>query len=360
MKRLHTSARRGKSVLYAGAGALAVAMGSFAAPAYAQDAADAAEEEVVEQAIVVTGSRISNPNAQLSSPVGVISSEEFSIQQVLSVEDVLRDIPGSAPGIGAQVGNGGNGAATINLRGLGDNRNLVLIDGNRVVPATLAAVVDTNIIPISLLQRVDVFTGGASTAYGADAVVGVVNFVTRAIPDEPTVKGGFQTETSPSSSHDGFKTSANLLAGGTNENGLGGALLYSGTRGGDWREHSDSEIDDLILKGKYQLDEANSFNAMAQYYEGKADMPGGLNVADYDADPYQSTRPKDQFWGRRTMFNFGYRYQEDRREFTANTFFTKTLRSGYLDQGTFLSLSPREYWVRGLETRFAQGFDLAQ
>jgi Fe(3+) dicitrate transport protein len=97
---------------------------------------------------------------------------------------------------------------------------------------------------------------------------------------------------------------------------------------------------------------------MAQYYEGKADMPGGLNVADYDADPYQSTRPKDQFWGRRTMFNFGYRYQEDRREFTANTFFTKTLRSGYLDQGSFLSLSPREYWVRGLETRFAQGFDL--
>jgi Fe(3+) dicitrate transport protein len=58
------------------------------------------------------------------------------------------------------------------------------------------------------------------------------------------------------------------------------------------------------------------------------------------------------------LVNVGYRYQQDRREFTASTFFTKTLRSGFLDQGTFLSLSPREYWVRGLETRFAQGFDL--
>ncbi len=66
---------------------------------------------------------------------------------------------------------------------------------------------------------------------------------------------------------------------------------------GDWRENSNTHIDDLILKGKYQLDEANSFNAMAQYYEGQADMPGGLNVKDYKADPYQSTCPYDKFWG---------------------------------------------------------------
>ena len=87
-------------------------------------------------------------------------------------------------------------------------------------------------------------------------------------------------------------------------------------------------------------------------------MPGGLSTAAYKADPYQSTRPNDKFWGRRTLVNVGYRYQQARREFTVNSFFTKTLRSGYLDQGTFLSLSPREYWVRGIETRFSQGFDL--
>ncbi|WP_336354909.1 TonB-dependent Fe(3+) dicitrate receptor FecA [Pseudomonas granadensis] len=291
----------------------------------------------------------------------VIRREEFERQGATQARDVLNRIPG----VNAPENNGTGShdmALNFGIRGLNPRlaaRSTVLMDGIPV-PFAPYGQPQLSFAPISMgnMDAVDVVRGGGAVRYGPQNVGGVVNFVTRAIPDEPTVKGGFQTETSPSSSHDGFKTSANLLAGGTNANGLGGALLYSGTRGGDWREHSDTEIDDLILKGKYQLDEANSFNAMAQYYEGKADMPGGLNVADYDADPYQSTRPKDQFWGRRTMFNFGYRYQEDRREFTANTFFTKTLRSGYLDQGTFVSLSPREYWVRGLETRFAQGFDL--
>ncbi|WP_434569760.1 TonB-dependent Fe(3+) dicitrate receptor FecA [Pseudomonas sp. Z3-8] len=291
----------------------------------------------------------------------VIRREQFERQGATQARDVLNRIPG----VNAPENNGTGShdmALNFGIRGLNPrlaSRSTVLMDG---VPVPFAPYGQPQLsfAPVSMgnLDAVDVVRGGGAVRYGPQNVGGVVNFVTRAIPDAPTVKGGFQTETSPSSSHDGFKTSANLLAGGTADNGLGGALLYSGTRGGDWREHSDTQIDDLILKGNYQLDEANSFNAMAQYYEGEADMPGGLNVADYNADPYQSTRQKDRFWGRRTLVNFGYRYQQDRREFTANTFFTKTLRSGYLDQGSFLSLSPREYWVRGLETRLAQGFDL--
>lgn len=291
----------------------------------------------------------------------VIRREEFERQGATQARDVLNRIPG----VNAPENNGTGShdmALNFGIRGLNPrlaSRSTVLMDGIPV-PFAPYGQPQLSFAPVSMgnMDAVDVVRGGGAVRYGPQNVGGVVNFVTRAIPDAPTVKGGFQTEASPSSSHDGFKTSANLLAGGTADNGLGGALLYSGTRGGDWREHSDTQIDDLILKGNYQLDEANSFNAMAQYYEGEADMPGGLNVADYSADPYQSTRQKDRFWGRRTLVNFGYRYQQDRREFTANTFFTKTLRSGYLDQGTFLSLSPREYWVRGLETRFAQGFDL--
>ncbi|WP_458129288.1 TonB-dependent Fe(3+) dicitrate receptor FecA [Pseudomonas sp. Z2-11] len=291
----------------------------------------------------------------------VIRREEFERQGATQARDVLNRIPG----VNAPENNGTGShdmALNFGIRGLNPrlaSRSTVLMDGIPV-PFAPYGQPQLSFAPVSMgnMDAVDVVRGGGAVRYGPQNVGGVVNFVTRAIPDAPTVKGGFQTEASPSSSHDGFKTSANLLAGGTADNGLGGALLYSGTRGGDWREHSDTQIDDLILKGNYQLDEANSFNAMAQYYEGEADMPGGLNVADYNADPYQSTRQKDRFWGRRTLVNFGYRYQQDRREFTANTFFTKTLRSGYLDQGSFLSLSPREYWVRGLETRFAQGFDL--
>ena len=291
----------------------------------------------------------------------VIRRETFERQGATQARDVLNRIPG----VNAPENNGTGShdmALNFGIRGLNPrlaSRSTVLMDGIPV-PFAPYGQPQLSFAPVSMgnMDAVDVVRGGGAVRYGPQNVGGVVNFVTRAIPNAPTVKGGFQTETSPSSSHDGFKTSANLLAGGTADNGLGGALLYSGTRGGDWREHSDTQIDDLILKGNYQLDEANSFNAMAQYYEGEADMPGGLNVADYDANPYQSTRPNDRFWGRRTLVNFGYRYQQDRREFTASTFFTKTLRSGYLDQGSFLSLSPREYWVRGLETRFAQGFDL--
>ena len=291
----------------------------------------------------------------------VIRREEFERAGATSAREVLNRIPG----VNAPENNGTGShdmALNFGIRGLNPRlaaRSTVLMDGIPV-PFAPYGQPQLSFAPISMgnMDAVDVVRGGGAVRYGPQNVGGIVNFVTRAIPDAPTVKGGIQTETSPSSSHDGFKTTGNLLAGGTADNGLGGAILYSGVRGGDWREHSDTQIDDLILKGKYQIDEANSLNAEAQYYEGEADMPGGLSVADYDADPYQSTRLKDKFWGRRTMFNIGYRYQEDAREFTVNSFFTKTLRSGYLDQGSFVSLSPREYWVRGVETRFAQGFGL--
>ncbi|MCD5979564.1 TonB-dependent siderophore receptor [Pseudomonas savastanoi pv. glycinea] len=293
----------------------------------------------------------------------VIRREEIERMGASSAREVLNRIPG----VNAPENNGTGShdmALNFGIRGLNPrlaSRSTVLMDGIPV-PFAPYGQPQLSFAPISMgnMDAVDVVRGGGAVRYGPQNVGGVVNFVTRAIPDEPTLKGGFQTETSPSSSHDGFKTTGNVLAGGTADNGLGGAILYTGVRGGDWREHSDTQIDDLILKGKYQIDEANSVNAMAQYYEGEAEMPGGLNVADYKDDPYQSTRLKDKFWGRRTMVNFGYRYEEDARVFTANTFFTKTLRSGYLEQGSFVSLSPREYWVRGLETRFSQGFALGE
>ena len=230
----------------------------------------------------------------------VIRREQFERAGATSARDVLNRVPGvNAPD------NNGTGshdmALNFGIRGLNPRlatRSTVLMDGIPV-PFAPYGQPQLSFAPISMgnMDAVDVVRGGGAVRYGPQNVGGIVNFVTRAIPDEATLKGGIQTETSPASSHDGFKTTGNLLAGGTADNGMGGALLYSGVRGGDWREHSDTQIDDLILKGKYQIDDANSLNAMAQYYEGEAEMPGGLNVADYDADPYQSTRLKDKFWG---------------------------------------------------------------
>jgi len=92
-------------------------------------------------------------------------------------EEVLREIPGVVASIGSAVNNGNGGASYVNLRGIGSNRNVVLLDGDRIVPAGFGGQVDLNNIPLALVERVDVLTGGASTTYGADAVGGVVNFI---------------------------------------------------------------------------------------------------------------------------------------------------------------------------------------
>ena len=129
--------------------------------------------------IVVTGTLIRNPNLVASAPVTVVGQEEIRLKQSNVAEEVLRSIPGVVPSIGSNVNNGNGGASYVNLRGIGSNRNLVLLDGTRIVPGDLAGRVDLNNIPLALVDRVDVLTGGASSTYGADAVGGVVNFITR-------------------------------------------------------------------------------------------------------------------------------------------------------------------------------------
>ncbi|MCZ8172167.1 MAG: Plug domain-containing protein, partial [Brevundimonas sp.] len=132
--------------------------------AYAQEA----EDEAADETIVVTGSLIRNPNLEASSPVNVVGEEEIQLRNTGNAEELLRGLPGAVAGIGSAVNNGNGGFASIDLRGLGAQRNLVLLDGNRIVVANQLGTVDLNNIPLALVQRVDVLTGGASTTYGAD------------------------------------------------------------------------------------------------------------------------------------------------------------------------------------------------
>ncbi len=275
----------------------------------------------------------------------------------------VREVMNRIPGVNAPENNGTGShdmALNFGIRGLNPRlatRSTLLMDGIPI-PFAPYGQPQLSLGPISQgnMDAVDVVRGGGAVRYGPQNVGGIVNFVTRAIPTDFGVAADLQTELSPASTQDDWKKNASFLVGGTADNGLGGALLYSGTRGSDYREHSKTEIDDVILKGNYQLNAAHRFHAIAQYYDGDAEMPGGLSVADFRADPYQSTRPIDRFWGRRTLFGAGYDYSQDARKISINTFFTRTLRSGYLDQGSFVSLSPRYYWVRGIEGRVSQGF----
>jgi outer membrane receptor protein involved in Fe transport len=129
--------------------------------------------------IVVTGTLIRNPNLVSSSSVTSISEGELTLRAPNTVEEALRGLPGISPGIGTQVNNGQTGISFVDLRGLGPQRSLTLLDGNRIVPSVSSGLTDLNVMPLALLQRVEVLTAGAATTYGADAVSGVVNFITR-------------------------------------------------------------------------------------------------------------------------------------------------------------------------------------
>ncbi len=133
-------------------------------------------QEGVEE-LVVTGTRIRQPGVVSSSPIYSISAEEIERQQEPELEKILRLLPVSAPSDGQNVNNGTQGAATIDLRGLGSQRTLVLMNGRRTVPFNDDGEVDTSMIPTALIQRVDIITGGASAVYGSDAIAGAVNVI---------------------------------------------------------------------------------------------------------------------------------------------------------------------------------------
>jgi outer membrane receptor protein involved in Fe transport len=211
-----------------------VGIAGIASPAFAQDSAaqapatqDAASQGGDE--IVVTGTLIRNPNLARSAPVNVTTSDELELKQTNVAEEILREIPGVVPSIGSAVNNGNGGASFVNLRGLGSNRNIVLVDGSRLVPAELNGRFDLNNIPLALVERVDVLTGGASTTYGADAISGVVNFITKqdfagveaVVSEQITEKG------------DGNVFRADLTIGANFDDGRGNAVFAVGYQQSD-------------------------------------------------------------------------------------------------------------------------------
>ncbi len=136
----------------------------------------AAEAKDLEK-ISITGSRIRAPGVESSSPIFSLGEEEVGYLQTPEFERIIRSLPATIPADGGNVNNGTAGAATIDLRGLGAQRNLVLLNGKRMVPFNFNGQVDTANIPTALIDRIDVVTGGASAVYGSDAISGAVNVI---------------------------------------------------------------------------------------------------------------------------------------------------------------------------------------
>lgn len=234
-KRIDTVTRRNLIIakLSACSALATLAAGMNAGMVQAQEApvqtASAEAEQTVLESIVVTGSLIRNPNLVSSAPVNVIGAEEIQFRQSTNAEELLRDLPGIVPSIGSAVNNGNGGASFVNLRGLGSFRNIVLLNNTRLVPAGLGGQVDLNNIPVSLIERTDILTGGASTTYGADAVSGVVNFVTKRdfsgvevnVSDQITERG------------DGNQFRVDLTIGANFDDGRGNVALSIGYQDSD-------------------------------------------------------------------------------------------------------------------------------
>jgi outer membrane receptor protein involved in Fe transport len=132
------------------------------------------------QEIIVTGSRIPQPNLESAAPVTVVSNEDIKLSGLGRIDDVINQLPSAAASQGPGLPNPATGTAEIDLRYLGAKRTLSLINGRRMVPGDPNATSqagDVNIVPAFIVKRVEVLTGGASSVYGADAVAGVVNFI---------------------------------------------------------------------------------------------------------------------------------------------------------------------------------------
>ena len=352
------------------AAAVAAVFGSFASPVHAQATA---APEVALDSVTVTGNWLDGdtPNAEkvLEHPGARTIVERERIQE--SGATTLREALRLVPGVQVQDSNGTGGSdisLNLSVRGLTARlspRSYVLQDG---IPVSYAPYgqPQLSLAPVALgnLESIDVVRGAGSVRYGPQNVGGIINFTTRAIPKTFAAEASIGTEIYGHSGN--AKTSPSLFVGGTNESGLGLALLYSGTHGKGWRSSNDrTDVDDLLLKGSYQLTSKSSLSASLHHFEGKGEMPGGLTTKQYAVDPFQSTRNYDQFTGRRTDGSLKYSYKDGRDNFEVLSYYVDSFRGSYIERDATgantgkrsLTAAPRNYSYYGVEPRYSRIFE---
>lgn len=215
-------------------------------------AEEEAEDEEGDTKITITGSRIKRTDIETASPVYVTSAEDIKLSGFTRIEDMMNSLPQIEASNTAFDANGATGTASVDLRGLGAVRTLVLVNGRRLQPGNLnSSSPDINQIPAALVERVEVLTGGGSSTYGSDAVAGVVNFIMKDDfegievvfgasgyqhdNDNEFIQGlmearGFEFPTG-SSGVDGRANNIDVTMGGTFDGGKGHATAYV-----TWRE----------------------------------------------------------------------------------------------------------------------------
>lgn len=198
------------------AAVLAAVGGGLAAPS-------AALAQATER-IEITGSRILKLDLQSASPLVTVTAEEIVGRQDITLETFLNTLPQVNPAGTTTSNNPGNGGqANIDLRGLGANRNIILIDGRRAMVSASDQTVDVNTIPMAMIDSIEVITGGAGAVYGADAVAGVVNIKLKRKVQGITITAG---SSNAMDKRDAREDRISIVAGNAFEGGAGGATMY--------------------------------------------------------------------------------------------------------------------------------------
>ncbi len=275
------------------AGSLAVGLALASAPAFAQDEPDTAAEAADEgELIIVTGSRIASPSVESPAPLQIVDDVAIDNAGVTNVQELLLENPVfGTPALSrtnAAFLTSGTGVATIDLRDLGSDRTLVLVNGRRVVSGLPgSSTVDLNVIPTQFIEQIDILTGGASALYGSDAVAGVVNFIYKT--DFEGIEANAQYGITERG--DDARYQANMTMGANFAEGDGNIMIhfgYSNEEGLASRQRANTRVDDA--EGAFfGLDFGTPFEPFFSSFppQGRFDVFGTSSSADdftFDAD----------------------------------------------------------------------------
>ena len=280
---------------------------------FAQDQTTGEEEEGTIEEVVVTGSRIvSEDGFGRTSPVTVVGIEAIASTGLTRVEEILNNLPSIETSFHAFDANGATGTATVDLRGLGTQRTLVLINGRRMQPGGVyTEAPDVNQIPTSLIERVEVLTGGASATYGADAVAGVVNFIMRRVDGVEVSAGwsayqhdnsndyiqglmdarGYEYPTG-SSGLDGDTYNVDIVAGGDFADGRGNATVYATFRKNNELRQSERDYSSCALSNSGTSCSGSSTAPVPNFFIAPLTADGtGPFGYDYDQEGWYGLQP---------------------------------------------------------------------
>ena len=284
-------------------GVVPIPAGTTPSPEVAAGAGSTARKAAQEE-IIVTGSRVRRKDLTTAAPVSVITRQQISSSGIASIGDFLQQMPEQTGSLNSNVNNGGDGETQINLRNLGANRTLVLVDGKRWVNGGSGAgtAVDLNSIPTAAIERIEILKDGASAVYGSDAVAGVVNIITRRRPNgtELSAYGGLSPH------GDAQQYDLSLTTGVASDKGsflfsagyFRQESMFAGNR--DWAtraltyDYSNSSINPggsgTVPAGRARLDPSKCPTKLCQdlaaaYGAGKKTFINDPNTKDPGADP---------------------------------------------------------------------------